>query len=277
MRRLLSRAGTRREPAGPGDEPFVSRFEEQVGEAFATDAQALERVRTRVVATYRIQVAEQGRRATRRRWFGPARPALAFALALGLLVGSFGLVTASSGPGQPFYGLRLAAEALTLPGSGEARLNGELGRLNQRLAEARQGARAGDARAVAAALDAYRDELAGVLAEGGSSGPDSAAIVDALTVHQVVLDRLESVVPAAAAGGIRQAIDQVGRASERLRSGHGPSSSPAGHAPTQAKPHAPASPESGRATPTTEPPTSEPPTADPQMTSPKPSRSPGTP
>jgi hypothetical protein len=144
-----------------------------------------------------------------------------------LLVGSFGIVAANSGPGQTFYGLRLAAEQLTLPGSGAERLQRQLARLDDRLAEAQQGARAGDPGGVAAALDAYRTELSETLDDARLSGADVSLLLAALVRQEVVLDALEANVPASAQGGLEQAIDQLGHAEEVLRSTPAASPSPA--------------------------------------------------
>jgi hypothetical protein len=262
MRRLLRRRGIHPGGATPAADPFVDEFQERVDATFTADPASLERVRTRVVAEYRLQAAGlPDRSAARPRWLASRRPAVAFALALGLIAGSFGLVAASSGPGQPFYGLRLAAEELTLPASGPARVKGQLDRLDERLAEARQAATAGDGQAVAAALGAYRDELAGVLGESGSSSIDTSPVLESLSVQAVVLERLRSAVPAAAAKGIDQALDQVSRTSTELRAGHGSSPSPGGPGPFKG----------------TEPHQTPPPGATSPTGSPKPSHSPGRP
>jgi hypothetical protein len=219
----------RPQPTTPAADHFSAGFQARVDDAFAPDPAALGRIRAQVAAEFRAKASSRPSDARgRSRWLVPLRPAAAFALALGLLAVSVGFAAANSGPGQPFYGLRLAAEELTLPASGAARLDSQLSRLDERLAEARQAAQAGDAGAVAAALEAYRQDLAETLTEARSSGAGVSLILDTLAVQQRVLDELRSTVPASASHGIDQAIDQVSRGTEQLGSGPRSSPTPAG-------------------------------------------------
>jgi hypothetical protein len=211
----------------PDADRFANDLTVWVDDAFAPDAAVLRRIRAQVVVEFRVWAATRVSDArARSRWLAPMRPAAAAGLAFGLLAGSLGLAAANSGPGQPFYGLRLAAEELTLPASGTTRLVSQLTRLEDRLVEARREAQAGDPGGVAAALDAYRSQLAETLTEVRTSGADPGALLDALAVHEGALNALESIVPASAGSGIDQAIDQVSRAAEQLHSGPIPSPSP---------------------------------------------------
>jgi hypothetical protein len=269
--------------------PDADRFGDDltalVDVAFAPDAAALERIRAQMAAEFRVRAAASpgdARGGSRR--LVPMRPAAAFALAFGLLAGSFGLVAANSGPGQPFYGLRLAAEELTLPASGATRLRSQLARLEDRLAEARREAQAGDPGGVGTALDAYRHELWEALTEVRTSGTDIAPLLDALAVHEAALNALESIVPASAESGIHEALDQVSRAAERLRSGPIPSPSPTqpGLIPGGEPDHSPIPRPERTSHPVTPapigtPPTVARPTAAPPGASHRPSQSPGPP
>lgn len=159
-------------------------------------------------------------------WWTPLlRPALSGGLAAAMVVASVGIVAANSGPGDAFYGLRLAAEELNLPflSSGDG-TNRALGRLQQRLDEAQK--ESGDPAAVSAALKAYRDELRRALAEATDESTRQR-ILAALGVHETVLDTLSTTVPAAADSGVQQARDQVGQAQQNLRSALPPVPSPA--------------------------------------------------
>lgn len=204
------------------------------------DPAAVDRVRETVMASFRARSADAAptpigpRPASRpvsppRPWWSPLfRPAFAAGIAAVLAIGSVGLVAANSGPGDAFYGLRLAAEELNLPFAGGDSTNRTLDRLRQRLDEAKQDA--SDPAAVSAALKAYRDELERALA----AATDEAArqrILAALGTHEVVLDTIEQNAPAAAGSGIQQARDQMGRAQQNLRSSL-PSTPPETAAPT---------------------------------------------
>ena len=132
----------------------------------AADPEALARVRAQVTAEFRrSSAAGSTRRAAGRAsvspprgWRAALRPLAPFGLAGALVLGSVGLVAANSGPGDPFYGLRLAAEELSLLGPAT-----HLDRLQQRLDEASR--ESDNASAVSAALKAYREELQRALDE----------------------------------------------------------------------------------------------------------------
>ena len=219
------------QPGSPDLDCFAGDLATAVDGAFAPDEAALRRVRAQVAVEFRLQAAARsGGRRVRPGWFTGVRRAAALALALGLVAGSFGLVAANSGPGQPFYGLRLAAEELTLPAPGEARVRAQLARLEDRLAEALEEAQAGDPGGVAAALDAYRAELSQALSESNASTGGVGPLLNALTAQEVVLEALLSVVPASARSGLDRAIEQVGHAEDVLLSRPTPSPSPGGPA-----------------------------------------------
>jgi hypothetical protein len=120
-----------------------------------------------------------------------------------LLIASGGLVAAESGPGQPFYGLRLALGSVTLPGEEPAHDRGLADQLDDRLTEVRAAARSGDGRGAQAAIGEYLHTL-GQLTSNGITDP---AILALLQHHQDTLQELLSVAPAQAADGVQDAID----------------------------------------------------------------------
>lgn len=120
-----------------------------------------------------------------------------------LLIASGGLVAAESGPGQPFYGLRLALGSVTLPGEEPAHDRGLADRLDDRLMEVRAAARSGDSRGAQAAIDEYLHTLSQL----SSNGITDPAILALLQHHQDTLHELLSVAPAQAADGVQEAID----------------------------------------------------------------------
>ena len=117
-----------------------------------------------------------------------AMPILAASVWLGIAVGSISAATA----GGPLYPARLWVENAVLPADGTSRANAEISRLNDRLGEAVAGAARGDAGAVAAALDAYR-EIADEAIFGTRGDANLEAIVTtALDNHRVVLAAVAS-------------------------------------------------------------------------------------
>lgn len=93
-----------------------------------------------------------------------ARPAIRLGASLAavtmLLVVVSGTVLAESRPGHALYPVRLALEDLTLPPRGsDARIDAQLGRLDQRAREAREAVDESDLGAVAAAVGAYETTL----------------------------------------------------------------------------------------------------------------------
>lgn len=132
------------------------------------DARALARVRAATLAavnehTSDSQSREAGparpRAPGRARWLRPRIVAAGAATAI-LLAGAVGLAAAESGPGQPFYHVRLNLEAVSLPQPGsQSRLDADLARAQSRLDEivAETGGRDWNGAADAAA--AYKEVL----------------------------------------------------------------------------------------------------------------------
>lgn len=166
----------------PDDMALAMELERQLDSALAPEAIRLQRVRAAVLASFRATSEDVRRRPARptlRRW------AMAAAFAATLVAGT-GLVAAGSGPGQPFYGVRLAIGSLLLPGDAAGRDRGLANELEDRLTEARAAARAGDAAAMQAALAAYRDTLR-ELTKGGTNDP---SFISELQRHRNLLQGL---------------------------------------------------------------------------------------
>lgn len=149
-----------------------------------------------------IMAAAANRPALARRRPATMRRAASALLAATLAVGPAAGSVFAARAGGPLYGMRIWAEALTLPASGIARIEAEVGRLDARLDEARAARQAGDLGAVEAALRAYADitlEAAAGVADDRAAAvalaadlADAAADVDALadglpaTVHATI-------------------------------------------------------------------------------------------
>jgi hypothetical protein len=130
--------------------------------------------------------------------------AAAFAL---LLIASASVVAAESGPGQPFYGLRLAIGSAFLSGEEPAHERGLAAQLDDRLAEVRAAARDGDGAGAQAAIHEYLNTLS-QLTRTAITDP---AILALLQRHQDTLQDLLSVAPAQATGGVQEALDAAGK------------------------------------------------------------------
>ena len=130
-----------------------------------------------------------------------------------LLIAGGGLVAAESGPGQPFYGLRLALGSVTLPGEEPAHDRGLAAQLDDRLTEVGAAARSGDGRGAQAAINEYLNTLR-ELTRNGITDP---AILALLQHHQDTLHELLSVAPAQATDGVQEALDAAGNVGGEVR------------------------------------------------------------
>jgi len=141
------------------------------------------------------------------------RPRLRLSLLAGawLLVAlvAAGGVLAGSGPGGPFYAARLWVEELALPAEAGARAAAQADRLEERLAEAEQAARAGNGPAVTAALEAYRAMADAALANAGDDPTRLERLAAQLGRHVAVLEALVPLVPGPASDAIRTAVDRT--------------------------------------------------------------------
>jgi hypothetical protein len=154
-----------------------------------------------------------------------------FATLLAVTVGT-SFAAAESGPGQPFYHLRLSIEALSIPAQGEARIQALLARLDARLAEAGQANRHGDHGAVADAMSAYEETLAALSASVDAAGSQQW-VLDRLAGHEEVLQGLLGTTPAQAQQGLQKALEQTHHARDAISHrpstpGHGPPTSAPG-------------------------------------------------
>jgi len=208
---------------------------------------ATDRTRGAVMAAARAQAA---RGAGGGGFFGGRqRLAAAALLAAALLVGLAG-VTLAAAPGSPFYGLRVWAEHVTLPTEANARADAQLTLLEERLAEVQAASNSGNSAGVAAALAAYREEVADLLATVDSDALQLAKLEAALGTHIVALQTLASQVPEQARDAIQNAIDNSSKAVDRVHEsqGLGPDGSPgpdASHGPDQTPAGPPSSPPAG--------------------------------
>ncbi|MDP9250195.1 MAG: hypothetical protein M3O78_02350, partial [Chloroflexota bacterium] len=201
-------------------------LERYAASALGPDKAQLSRMRDNVVLAY------LGRNTRGAGEIRPSRPwarRWSFVLALVLLLLGSGVVAAESGPGQPFYQLRLTIASFTVPSQGAARERGLAAQLDDRLNEADAALRNGDGRAAEAAIQAYLHTL-DELERDGTLEP---AVLADLQHHLDVLRALMSTAPPQATNGLQQAIDEAKHASGETQTGKpsgGSHPSPAPHA-----------------------------------------------
>lgn len=173
--------------------------------------EAVERMRAAIVARAAGAVAMrdvQRRPASvvRRSWWPiRSRRTAGALLAASLTVGSAAAVFAAT-PGSPLYGTRLWLEAMTLPRSGDARIDAQAGQLGQRDAEVENASSAHDAVAVTAALAAFDEELLTAVSDAGNDPTKLAHLEVVLQKHLTVLRGVLAGAPAAAVPAIEGAI-----------------------------------------------------------------------
>ena len=180
------------------DEPLASALEGRLDAALQVDRARIDRVRAATLATFSSEAHARLARTQRshlRRW------GMAAALGATLLAGA-GVVAAASGPGAPFYGVRLALGSLLLPADPVARERDLAGELEDRLQEVRSTSQRGDVTGLQAALEAYRSTLTQVT-EGGIV---DESVLQRLERHRDVLETLVTTVPDAAKDGLRQTL-----------------------------------------------------------------------
>jgi hypothetical protein len=186
----------------------VERLLGQLADArFSPDADQLARGRAAVLAAHSAAGPSPTPGVWRGRLLLRGWP-LAVASAV-LLIASGSLVAAESGPGQPFYGLRLSIGALTEPREEPAHDRWLASRLDERLTEVRAAARDGDGHGARAAIDAYLRTLA----ELSLDGITDPAIVTLLERHEGTLTELLSTAPGQSTGGLRDALDAANKVS----------------------------------------------------------------
>lgn len=203
------------------DRDIERRLESYARARLNPDPQAVARARSRVMREARLQFEASRiaahiapaiplavhRSAARRL----AMPFLAASLWLGIAVGSI----SAAQPGGPLYTTRVWVENAALPSGGAARANAELARLDARLADALGGASRGDAGAVQAALDAYRQIADETIAAAAGDIELETVVSAALDRHLAVLgavasslaDKGNNTAAAAVEASIQRAID----------------------------------------------------------------------
>ncbi len=192
----------------PDDVGLAEELERQLAAALEPEPVRLRRVRAAVLASYQATFEPAARHSARPLLRGWAMAA-AFAA---MLVGGAGLVAAESGPGQPFYAVRLAIGSLLLPSEAAARDRSLATELDDRLAEAGAASRHGDAAALRAALEAYRRTLS----ELTKGGIDDASVISDLQRHRDLLAGLVTSAPGDARDGLRQALHDAEQAATSM-------------------------------------------------------------
>jgi hypothetical protein len=178
---------------------------------------AVERMRVAIVAraagaTAMRDVERRSGAVVRPSWWPiRSRRAVGALLAASLTVGSAAAVFGAT-PGSPLYGTRLWLEALTLPQSGEARIDAQVMQLDQRDLELEQASSAQDAAAVTAALAAFDEELAAAVRDAGNDPSKLAHLEAVLQKHITVLQGVLADAPAAALPAIEAAITASSKA-----------------------------------------------------------------
>ena len=187
----------------PGMADLAARLDAYVAARLTPDPAVMAAMRDRIVeAAARSSALGAGNRASPRRWqrtgSGAARrlalpalflrrPALVVLVLVTVVVAGTGAAFAASAPGGLLYPVRLWAETLTLPNDPAARTDAELARLGARVGDAASAAATGDARGVAAAVDAYATELADAEAAAGGDPTRRADVAREISRHRDTL------------------------------------------------------------------------------------------
>jgi hypothetical protein len=160
------------------DAATLSRIGGRVRAAFVRSITEREPAMVRAAGTFEANPDDPspktyaGRTAARRRWSWSRRRAAAAICAVAILtLSTVGFAAAESGPGQPFYRLRLGIETVNLPAAGsQDRLAADLGRAQARIDDVAGEAAGSNWNAAADAAGAYRQVIAGVTlpAEAGA-------------------------------------------------------------------------------------------------------------
>lgn len=146
---------------------------------------------------------------------GPRR-FTALLLAAGLTLATAVAVAAGSAPGGPLYGPRIWLEAAMLPANASDRAVERVRQIEERLLDAERAATSGDAQALAAAIQAYRNAVDEAMAEVGTDAERLARLEEALGHHVAVLEALSARLPDAANDGIDRAIEASQKAVEKI-------------------------------------------------------------
>ena len=174
-------------------------------------------------------------RARTRGWAWPSfhsqRRAIAFGLATTLTLGTTAIVLAAP-PGSPFYEARVVIENALLPTTADARLAAHEARVVDALGSVQAAAASHDPVALAAALDAYQNEVDAAVADLGDDADRVTHLEAALGKHVAVLQALQALqakLPPQAA--IQHAIDVSQKAVDKLKAKGSHSDAKPTHAP----------------------------------------------
>lgn len=210
---------------GDADDPLAALLDRYAATRLAPDAEQLTYLRAVSVRAYVDRGLRGGRPARSRPsmlvW--PRRLAVGFAIVFAL-TGGASLAAADSGPGQPFYHLKLTLDSLTLPVQGSARVDALLQRLDARLSEVRQAGARNDHAAVADATGAYEANLTDLTEAIDASGAN-AFVLDELSHHVAILEGLLGQLPPQAQAGLQHALDHAQQARDAINQRHGPPAS----------------------------------------------------
>ena len=175
------------------DREIELRLEGYARARLSPDPQSIARSRARIMreARLRFEEAQIAARTAPPAVLVPHRSMIR-RVAMPLLAASVWVVLAvgtmsAAQPGGPLYPTRMWVETATLPANGMARATTELRRLDARLAEASTAAGRGDAGAVQAALDAYRQIADETLVATAGDAALETLVADALDKHRTVL------------------------------------------------------------------------------------------
>jgi uncharacterized membrane protein YgcG len=212
-----------------GDFEIERRLESYARARLSADPQVVARIRARVMREARLQAdaprvaAPDPLTARRARRMTPRRVSVGFLAAavwLGVAAGSIFAAQA----GGPLYPARVWIEQATLPSEAGARTTAEFVRLDARLADALVAAARGDAGAVQAALDSYRQIADDTIAVAAGNATLVGLVADVLDRHILLLsdvaarlsDKGNTTAATAVVASIARAIDHTQAAIVRL-------------------------------------------------------------
>lgn len=197
------------------DDPVVVRLELLVAQ-LPVPTDTLDRLQRTLIAHYAETMATAGQRRGRRFAWPHVRRILAVGFAAVLLLGTVAGAAAYSGPGQPFYHVRLTIEDITLPPPGSRdRLDAQIGLLTRRLTEATYAASTGDAAATADAAGAYADRVEAAVGDFVSQRTPQP-LADFLEDQEHVLAGIIAQAPPEALDAIEIATAAVSAAQDQL-------------------------------------------------------------
>jgi len=175
-----------------------------------------------------IPVVEAPQPVQRGRW---VRRGVAVLLAAGLVLGGAVAVSAAA-PDSPLYDARIALENLTLPAAASARAEARVAALQERIKEASGAASGSNAKAVAAALKAYRASVKDALNEAGEDAAALERLRAALGAHVEALQTIDAANVGEAQSAIDNALEESQNAvTEIEQRGHGKPTTTPGRGP----------------------------------------------